>query len=51
MKKQFAFLIPHKLIKTLFQKTEKQYAWYWINDDKLITCHTFTSDPGFVSCN
>ncbi len=36
--KIFAYFVPHKFEATKDKSTGTQLAFYWINDDQLVTC-------------
>ncbi len=36
--KKFAYFVPHKFEYTNLKPTATQLAFYWINDDQLVTC-------------
>ncbi len=47
-KKIFAIFVPHQFKNTTRKSTGNQLAFYWINDDELVTCIN-SKNPGFRS--
>jgi hypothetical protein len=46
--KAFAVFVPYRFEKIKWKLTDKQTAFYWINDDELVKCEN-SRDPRFYS--